>query len=139
MPTTPEQREASRLRNLRYRENNREKVRKTAREWRRKNKNSANQAARKWYRRFPERAKNWSLMKNHGITIDDFNKMFEAQGGKCKICDRKMKKSCVDHDHSTGRIRDLLCHSCNIALGLLQDSADVARKAAEYLTRHSKP
>ncbi len=90
------------------------------------------------------KADNHLLLANHGITRKDWNKMYEDQGGTCAICDGEgfvMRKSkytdytlCVDHCHETGKIRGLLCHNCNRALGLLQDSADSLKKAIKYLS-----
>jgi len=70
----------------------------------------------------------------------DYGKMFIAQGGKCAACGNniagnKAKMMCVDHDHVTGKIRGLLCRSCNIAAGSLKDDPERAILLAEYLRR----
>lgn len=70
-------------------------------------------------------------------------KMSEEQGGLCAICRTEgfvMSKSheaklMVDHCHRTGEVRGLLCHNCNRALGLLQESIDNTKRALEYLER----
>lgn len=83
--------------------------------------------------------KNYSYIYNYGIDQDDYNKLLEDQKGKCKICSIKLSgtsrhnKLCVDHDHSTGKVRGLLCHKCNTGLGLLGDSIENLEKAVEYL------
>jgi len=63
----------------------------------------------------------YELRKNYGITIDDYNKMFEEQNGCCKLCGRHQSEQkfrlCVDHNHETGRVRGLLCTRCNVGLG----------------------
>jgi hypothetical protein len=67
--------------------------------------------------------------------------MFEEQKGLCYICGEKETRRGrhgrlmlgVDHDHITGRIRRLLCHNCNVALGLLADNPLLFEKAAAYL------
>lgn len=46
------------------------------------------------------------------------------------------EKLCVDHDHETGKVRKLLCHNCNRALGLLRDDPALLRKSAEYIEQH---
>lgn len=81
--------------------------------------------------------------RNYGIGVREWQAMFEAQGGRCAICRGEgflMRAHheatlMVDHDHNTGAVRGLLCHNCNRALGLLQDSALIVREAATYLER----
>jgi len=69
----------------------------------------------------------------HGITMDQFHAMFEAQGECCKICRLVMARPHIDHDHKTGRIRGLLCYQCNVAIGLLKDDPIRMRVAAAYV------
>ena len=42
---------------------------------------------------------------------------------------------CIDHDHTTGKVRGMLCHDCNTSLGKFRDNPDILRKAADYLER----
>ena len=75
-------------------------------------------------------------MKKFGLTADHHYALQEAQGGVCAICRGVgRRRLCVDHDHNTGRVRGLLCDSCNRGLGLLKDSAELLRVAAAYLER----
>jgi len=78
-----------------------------------------------------------NLKRRYGITLDDLHKMERAQGGRCAICDEKPKKGrlVVDHDHVTGRVRGLLCRSCNYCLGGFRDSTDLVARALKYLRR----
>lgn len=67
--------------------------------------------------------------------------MYERQNGKCQICqgdgflmrEDHQAKLMVDHCHTTGRVRGLLCHNCNRALGLFKDSPEALSRALEYL------
>jgi hypothetical protein len=60
--------------------------------------------------------------------------MFAQQDGKCAICKLISKqKLCVDHDHSTGKVRGLLCKKCNWGIGLFGDKPNFLRTAADYL------
>ncbi|MBA4365835.1 MAG: hypothetical protein C0398_07565 [Coprothermobacter sp.] len=85
---------------------------------------------------------NYSL-KRYGITRAQYDAVFALQGGKCAVCGTsavggvrgRSKMLCVDHDHKTGKIRGLLCRSCNIAAGSLKDDPDRALLLAEYLKR----
>lgn len=79
------------------------------------------------------------LMRKFGITIDQYEAMLDAQSGVCAICGRLPGEISlhVDHDHSTGRIRSLLCFSCNNALADLQEDTEVVAKALGYLVAHT--
>jgi len=77
------------------------------------------------------------LINNYGINSENYNNMFNNQGGCCKICkihQSELKISlCVDHDHVTGKIRGLLCSACNRAIGLLKDDYKILENAFMYL------
>ena len=80
----------------------------------------------------------------YGITDDEYIRMLEAQGGVCAICGKPEKKQqwghaialSVDHNHTTGKVRDLLCHHCNSWIAPLEQAEWLA-KAEAYLLRHS--
>jgi len=76
--------------------------------------------------------------KTLGISDEDYWKIYKEQEGRCGICKRRMyskryKAFCVDHDHKTGRIRGLLCHSCNSALGLFRDDPIALKRAIKWV------
>jgi hypothetical protein len=85
-----------------------------------------------------------SLRKNfdvYGLTIEQYEEKWLQQDGKCEIC----KKECpvygqyrmhIDHDHKTGKVRGLLCASCNVVLGQSKDSTEVLENSAAYLRKH---
>lgn len=70
-----------------------------------------------------KRARNYLLRKKYGLTEDDFFVLIRRQNRMCGACPEilNMDNSVVDHDHSTGKVRGLLCRRCNLALGLLRD------------------
>jgi Recombination endonuclease VII len=78
-----------------------------------------------------------------GITIDVYQRLFEAQGGLCAICKRpetsmrngKVKWLAVDHCHETDVVRGLLCEGCNRGIGMMQDDAGRLRAAADYVEK----
>ena len=84
-----------------------------------------------------EQVKDYQLSYYFGISLDEYNKMFDSQQGCCAICGTHQsslsKSLAVDHDHITGKVRGLLCNKCNAALGLLKDDPEVVKKAAGYL------
>lgn len=133
---------------------NREAYNAYMREWTRKNKEKVNAARRELRQSDPDRAKkdnerrrenrdplvhrNTMLRANYGMTLDDYYQRYVAQEGKCAICGEKKPSSgrdglAVDHCHSKGHIRGLLCTHCNHGLGKFKDSVEVLAKAIEYL------
>lgn len=78
---------------------------------------------------------------NYGCTPEMFDALLASQDGKCAVCgglpSRKQTWH-VDHDHDTGKIRGILCHSCNAVLGWSRESREILALAAEYLIKHGK-
>lgn len=113
------------------------------REWRKKNPNSFVKSQKK-YRESSHgkvaRREGW-LKRNFGISVKEYEEMLVKQNYRCAICGKHQsemgKVFDVDHDHSTGKVRGLLCNSCNLAIGLLKDSCDLLIKALTYLKEKS--
>ena len=80
----------------------------------------------------------------YGILPDEYLTMYEQQNGLCAICNNperatykgRIRSLAVDHDHATGKIRSLLCNSCNNGLGRFLDKPALLRAAADYLEKH---
>ncbi|WP_431952171.1 endonuclease VII domain-containing protein [Actinacidiphila sp. bgisy167] len=70
--------------------------------------------------------------RKYGITTAELDTMIGEQFGICCIC-LDAPAEHVDHDHGTGRVRGVLCFSCNAALGQFKDRPDVIRRAAAYV------
>ena len=79
--------------------------------------------------------RSYHLKARYGITADDATRMYEEQDGLCAICTERPAQH-VDHDHVTGRVRRLLCFTCNSGLGNFRDDPELLRLAAEYLDAH---
>lgn len=74
------------------------------------------------------------LKSRYGIVEADYQKMFDDQRGLCKIChNTDSQKLSIDHCHYSGKVRGLLCAACNKAIGLMKDSPERLRAAADYL------
>lgn len=77
------------------------------------------------------------LRRLYGITFDEYLSMLARQGGKCALCgksaDDYKRWLHVDHNHKTGRIRGLLCHVCNVILGVWFEDKERFTKTMEYL------
>jgi hypothetical protein len=111
-------------------------------------------AAREWAQKHPERARarqrrEWAKRK-YALTLDELDLLL-AQG--CAICGTHKgsvvgkrgsipgspgARLCIDHDHANGKVRDVLCHSCNAGLGNFKDDPVLLRRAAKYLADHQK-
>ncbi len=76
------------------------------------------------------------LKTKYGITLQQWERMFSDQDGKCMIC-KKRKKLCVDHDHETGEVRALLCRWCNTMLGDSGDNPEILMLGALYIEEYS--
>jgi len=83
-----------------------------------------------------------NLLKGYGITVAEYDALLAGQGGLCAICrqpeTRKgpfggVRRLGVDHCHKTGRVRGLLCHRCNSAIGYFDDDPSLLRVAISYL------
>lgn len=131
----------------RYNIENAEKMRR----YREKNKNKLSAASKKWRESNPERVKllkQKNDLKKYGITLDEYDKLFEKQSGLCSICklpETNNKKLSVDHDHnccsdnakSCGKcIRGLLCNNCNNMLGRAKDNIQILSNAILYLKEY---
>jgi len=82
--------------------------------------------------------RNSMLKIKYNITLKEYNKMLKLQKNRCAICEKHKNKFkftlCVDHNHSTKKIRELLCHRCNFAVGYYENS-DI-KKIELYLKKH---
>lgn len=101
-----------------------------------------------WVTANPDKALNAHLLRNFGITLEQYNTLLAEQGGTCAVCGalptdarnhrrggarRFAQRLVVDHDHVTGKVRGLLCSMCNTGIGALRDEAATVRLALEYL------
>jgi hypothetical protein len=91
------------------------------------------------------RGKNSYYKRNYGIDDVGLEQMKKQQDYKCYLCgsdgfligkNNHTERLAVDHDHKTGKVRKLLCHNCNRALGLFKDNSELMRKAASYVEEH---
>ena len=84
--------------------------------------------------------KRYALKKIYGITLEKYEQMFKEQEGKCAICgihqDTLKRSLCVDHNHTTNKVRELLCKKCNTALAYYE-SYDM-KPFFKYLNKHKE-
>ncbi len=79
--------------------------------------------------------RNNRYMSQYNISAAEVDNMIAAQDGKCKICQVKTDVLHLDHDHETGQVRDMLCGSCNRALGLIKEKESVLLAMIYYLNK----
>jgi hypothetical protein len=99
---------------------------------------NASQRARRARPEVKQRARADHLKRKYGMTVEEYDEMLASQGGGCFICARPPREDIslhVDHDHSTGEIRGILCFRCNNALADFQEDQHLLEKAAAYLDR----
>ena len=86
-----------------------------------------------------DKRRDYDLTRNYGITHEVYLEMLAKQDGCCKICNitenEHGKRLHVDHNHTTGKIRGLLCSRCNTAIGHFKEDPDIIQKAIDYIER----
>jgi hypothetical protein len=84
--------------------------------------------------------KDWSLRKNYGISIENYEEKLLFQRSKCAICQGEITftTACVDHCHSTGKVRDLLCVNCNWGIGSFKENIDTMKAGIKYIEKHDE-
>lgn len=86
---------------------------------------------------YAERRRELKRFRLYGVTPEDFSALKSRQKNKCGICCALLTACAhVDHDHSSKKVRGLLCHRCNLGLGHFKDSVGLLSKAINYLNEH---
>jgi hypothetical protein len=101
---------------------------------------SRRRRTKKWRDQNPERSQLHRVrgkLKRYGLLLHEYEQLLQEQKNKCAICLEKQNNWCIDHNHTTGKVRGLLCHKCNIALGFINDDPKRAQRAAKYLIRNT--
>ncbi len=100
-------------------------------------------ANKRWADANPEKRRDIALRYSYGITLEDYDKMFAEQRGVCKICGADQKGSAgqlrlaVDHCHNTGKVRGLLCVSCNTTLGKIETNPSLLNNIRDYMEKYT--
>ena len=84
-------------------------------------------------KRLQKRAKN--LQDRYGISLTDYMQYLTAQNNRCACCGNLEKDLIVDHDHTSGKVRGLVCTRCNNLLGFAKDNPHVLQAAIDYLLK----
>ena len=104
------------------------------------------QGQRDWYKKYPEKAKakerRLRIKREYGITIEQYNEMFNQQQGCCAICGKHLielnqASLCIDHNHKTSKVRRLLCYSCNFFVGIYETNfSGLQKEIVKYLKEY---
>lgn len=87
----------------------------------------ARAATREWNAKNPHKKRAARLKRVYGLSAEAYEQMLKAQDGTCALCPNKFSNdcpACVDHDHTTGLVRALLCTRCNLELGSYETTRD---------------
>lgn len=155
--------ECCQIRRVAYYNDNRTEATRKSSEWKRANRERVNAQVREDRKNNPEKYKNWQLGRHSrdpnlkaklitynivhraSISREDYYEMFAKQNNLCAICNQpetrvfkgKLMRLCLDHNHDTGAVRQLLCHACNTGLGKFKESIDILQSAIDYLNKHN--
>ena len=91
----------------------------------------------------PETQREQRMKREYGITIKDYENMIEAQNNQCAICfapgeAERNGKLVIDHCHTSGKVRGLLCNKCNLLLGHANDTIERLERAILYLSKRGE-
>ena len=91
----------------------------------------------------PQRKRELHLRRKYDISLEEYDQMVKLQSGKCALCPattpggkHNNENWFVDHDHVTGKVRELLCFDCNIVLGIIKDSPEHLGRMITYILKH---
>lgn len=94
---------------------------------------------RAWRAANRKKVRFYGLKDRLGMSQAEYEALLDSQGGVCAICQKSNwngKTPHVDHDHTTGKIRGILCHNCNYSLGLIMDDPKIAQAMVDYLEKY---
>lgn len=110
-------------------------------------------SSRKWQAKSPKKFRkkegkpylenrDYALKYRYNLSLFEYEQLLEQQGYACAICGKDSREMTyhlhVDHCHSSGEVRGLLCAPCNVYLGYIRDNSDILQKAVSYLERKKK-
>ena len=109
-------------------------------EWRTNNLEKHREKNKKWKKNNPQKSvysRDKMLRNTYGLTEQDYDKQLKLQNGCCAICGKHHTKEkkylAVDHCHTTGKVRGLLCWRCNVSIGKFEDNVVILQSAINYL------
>lgn len=99
------------------------------------------QQRKKWYESNKEKVRDTHYKYKFGISKEEYEKLLVTQNCCCALCNKHFsdnkRRLAVDHCHTTGKVRKLLCDRCNVLLGHAKDDIEILTKAISYLKEHN--
>lgn len=96
----------------------------------------------------PEKIREYQIKFLYGLSFEEYRELVVLQNNRCAICGLREKRKnyrtgkvqnlSVDHNHKTGKVRELLCSNCNRALGLLKESEELLLRVIAYIRKHKE-
>jgi len=120
------------------------KSKQWTKEWGLKNPEKKKANMKNWYNNNKEKSRRLrrksELKRLYNLTVEDYQNMVTGQNNQCYICGKVPKNYtlCVDHNHETKKVRKLLCHGCNHAVGIIEKGKDYLNKLLNYLSEHQE-
>jgi hypothetical protein len=115
------------------------KHRESMKKWKKKNRDKVLNQKKRYYTKNKDKwvVQRHKIERKYGIKEEDYKAMLEDQEYCCAICgnhfNTQKRRLAIDHDHKTGKIRGLLCDSCNLGLGSFKDDINILQSAIIYL------
>lgn len=102
----------------------------------------------KWYvenrERQKENSRSWKLENRsrvlatkYKVDVSEIDGLMSLVTQSCPICNRDMKRPHLDHNHSTGKVRNFICSRCNTALGLVEENTEILKNLTLYIEKHA--
>lgn len=123
---------------------NKEETKKKKQIYYQNNKEKILEGHREYYKVRKEEFRARAVRYKFGISLDEYETMAKNQNNLCAICGKpeistrngKIKQLAVDHNHTTKKVRELLCEHCNTVIGKVYESTEILEKMIVYLKKH---
>jgi recombination endonuclease VII len=129
-----------------YYQDNKERINEKNKKYKEAHKEEIREKSKKYYKKYYEnnkekiaiKSRKWHRKRLYGVTQEEFDCMLVNQENKCAICRRHLDKPFVDHDHTTKKVRELLCGLCNAFIGQAREDSIILMSAIQYLKKHKE-
>lgn len=129
--------QCTRERNAKWKLENPDKVKEMGRVYFRREKKRIMAQRVKRHDESPRSRNESHIRRTYGLTLEEYDAMHERQDNRCLVCKEKTKLH-VDHCHSSGKVRGLLCFFCNAGIGMFKDDPRLMKAAIRYLESGDK-